>query len=42
MKAGEVSYQLWRSQIRGLMRNKAYPVHILLQAISRSVRGVAG
>lgn len=41
VKVGEVSFQLWRSQVIGLMRNRSYPDHILLQAISRSVRGVA-
>lgn len=41
-KGGETSYELWRYEIQGLMKDRIHTEEVIVQAIRRSVRGEAG
>ena len=38
---GEVSFEQWRYEVKGMVRDKIYPEAIILQAVRRSLRGTA-
>ena len=39
---GEVSYHQWRYEVMCLLEGQSWPEHLVLQAIRRSPRGIAG